>query len=212
MQRTKTFITKANKAGPYVRRCEVSNPKHVRRRRMEHQVDVIQRAWCRLVLHPDAHGLAMNLASQIRAAHHLPPDFPHAANLVVLGKDTSNLGLESDILPRPRRKLLRIGASRDMGTIGRGGDRQTPIDRLYPIKKPSAPCVTFDDFVKLSSSRCRDRQRKIPVLNVPVYGERINAEPSDQRRCEGKNEPFPALETSARKVSAALRLRSNNQA
>jgi hypothetical protein len=90
---------------------EVGHPQHVRRRRMEHPVHVIQRAWRRLVLNRGAHRLATDDTLQTHPAHqplhratgdieafthHLPPDLPHAVNLEVLGEDTGDLRLQGD--------------------------------------------------------------------------------------------------------------------
>jgi hypothetical protein len=112
---------------------EVGHPQHVRRRRMENPVHMIQRAWRRLVLKRGAHRHATDDALQTHPAHqplhratgdfeafthHLPPDLPHAVNLEVLGEDTRDLGLQGEILPGPRRQLPGIGALGDMRMIG----------------------------------------------------------------------------------------------
>ena len=83
---------------------------------MELPVDVIERAWRRLVLHGRAHRLAAEDALKAEASHQaldgaacdtdalarqLTPHLPRAIDLEVLGKDLFNLGLQRHVPLRP---------------------------------------------------------------------------------------------------------------
>ena len=88
---------------------EIRDPEPVRRRRVEHPVDMIQRAWRRLVLDSCADRLAANDTLQAETDHqafdrasrnveplaqHLAPDLARAINLEVLPEHALDLGLQ----------------------------------------------------------------------------------------------------------------------
>jgi hypothetical protein len=63
----------------------------------------------------------------------LPPDLAGAVDPEVGRMDPSDLLHKHLILLVARRGLGRIGTLRDMGVVGRRGDRQHPADRLDPV-------------------------------------------------------------------------------
>ena len=128
---------------------EVGDPQHVRRRGMELAIDVIERAWCRLVAHRGADRLAADDAFEAHGLHQagdraagdiealalqLPPDLADAVDAEVRLEHTSDLILQSLIPLRPSRQPGRIDALGDMVVVGRRGDRQHLADRLDPMR------------------------------------------------------------------------------
>src|ERR1700730_12718444 len=135
---------------------EVGEPKRIRALRLELPIDVIQRAWRRLVADRGSDRLAADHALQTKGSHQpchgaagnvvtfalqLPPDLAHAVDTEVLLEPPPNLLNQGVIPPRPRRQSGRIGAPGDMRMVGRWGDRQHPADRLDPVR----PAVIVDE-------------------------------------------------------------------
>jgi hypothetical protein len=122
-----------DEARPGADRGEVREPKHVRRRRMEDPVHMIERAWRSLVGHRGAQGLAADNTVQTRAAHqarhgaaselasfslHLPPDLAHAIDLEVLVENPFDLRQQGGIAPRSDREFGRIATPRGRRVVG----------------------------------------------------------------------------------------------
>ncbi|GAB7551054.1 hypothetical protein NRB_05510 [Novosphingobium sp. 11B] len=90
---------------------------------MELAVDLIERAWRRLVRDRGANRLAADHPLQTKISHqplysaacniealalHLPPHFAHTVDAEVLGKDPQNFGLQLFILPGTSRLQSRV--------------------------------------------------------------------------------------------------------
>ena len=101
---------------------------------MELPVDVIQRAWRRLVADRRPHGLATDHALQAKARHQpldcaagereafspeLPPDLPRAVDAEVLREDPLNLDRECGVPPRTGRTPAGVDPLGDMRMVGR---------------------------------------------------------------------------------------------
>jgi hypothetical protein len=136
--------------GPGADVGEVGEPEHVRRRRVELAVHMVERARRRPVRDRRLDWFAADHALEAETGHQalngtardrdafaikLPPDLARAIDFKVLGKDALNLRLQSQIPFRPIRQSRRIGALGDMIMVGRGGDRQHVADRLDPVDR-----------------------------------------------------------------------------
>jgi hypothetical protein len=137
-----------DEAGPGRDVGEVRDPQHVRPRRPELAVHVIQRARCGLVadrrayrlapdhplqahaLHQTLHGAARNIKA---FALELPPDLANTVDSEVLLEDPTNFDLQRGVASRAGRQPRGIGPLGDIGPIGRRGDRQYLADRLDPM-------------------------------------------------------------------------------
>jgi hypothetical protein len=137
-----------DEARPGAHVSEVGEPEHVRHRRMELPIDVIERARRCPVADRRLDSLAADGALQAYILHQpfdrtagdcnalaveLTPDLPGAIDLEVLGEDAGDLGLESHVLLRSRRELPGIGSLGGVVAVGRRGDRQNLADRFDPV-------------------------------------------------------------------------------
>ena len=145
---------------------------------------MIERARRRLVADCGAHRLAPDYACQAHLAHqsrdrtsgdghalayHMPPDLAHTLDREILGEHARDLGLESNIVPCPRRQACRILSLRDTLVVGGWGDRQDTADRLDPIGiavsvnksdhlrngRSSPACAKYADALRRISLACR---------------------------------------------------------
>jgi hypothetical protein len=127
---------------------EIRDPQHVRPRRLELPVDVVERARRCLVadrgfdrLATDNHlkpMLCIRRSTVQRATSRpslqLTPNLPHAIDLEVLIEHARDLRHQVGIALGPCWQPRRIGPPGSMDAIGRWGDRQHLADRLDPIR------------------------------------------------------------------------------
>ena len=112
---------------------KVREPEPVGRRRVEHPVDMVQRAGRSLVLDSRADRLAANDTLQAKVGHqaldraagnvaplaqHLSPDLARAIDFEVLAEHALDLRLQLQVPLRPSRPLPRIDPLGDMLMVG----------------------------------------------------------------------------------------------
>ena len=118
-----------DEAGPGRDIGEVGDPQHVRPRRLELAVDVVQRAWRRLVADRGLDRLAADHALQTHVPHQprdraagdieafaleLPPDLAHAVDVEVLLEHAPDLDLQGGV--PPARGPTRLAGSARLAT------------------------------------------------------------------------------------------------
>jgi hypothetical protein len=136
-------------------------------RRPELPVHLVRRARRGLVCDRGSGLLAADGATQThlphqafhRAAGHrdafpaeLPPDLAGAVDLEVGRMHPPDLLHEHQVLSGAWRGQRGIGTLRDMGVVGRPGDRQHPADRLDPVDLTMIVDAGDHDFERRSSS------------------------------------------------------------
>lgn len=137
--------------------------------RSELPVDVIERAWRRLVADGGSQRLAANDALQTHHAHqagnraagdadtlplHLPPDLSHAIDGEVVVEDTPDHGLERVVPLGAIRQPVGFTPFGDMVVVGGRGNRQHLADRLDPMRIPVIVDERDHGLNRRSSSAC----------------------------------------------------------
>ena len=127
---------------------EIGHPQHIRARRLELAVDVIERTGRRAVAYRGAHGSAPDRPLQAHLLHQprhraasdvmtlapqLAPHLAHAVNREILLEHAADLDLHRRIAPGPGGKPGWIAPLGDVIMVGRRGNRQHLADRLDPV-------------------------------------------------------------------------------
>ncbi len=171
---------------------EVGDPQHVRVRRLELPVDVVQRARCRRVADRGPDRLAVDKTLQAHAAHQardgaarqvMALAFLLLANLActvdakVLREDAGDPGHHRGVALSPGRQLRRIGPPGAVVMIDRRGGRQGLAKRLDPIRRAVNADERDHGLNRRSRSACFTRALGIwPVQPILAATDRIAAQ------------------------------------
>jgi len=136
---------------------EIRNPQHVWRRHAELAIDLVQRAWLRLVRNRRPDFLATNDTFQPHLLHqpsdgaardiepfpaHLVPDLAYAIDLEIGNEHALDLRAKFAVTPGPIRKPFRLSPLGQMIVISGRGDRQNPV-RFTAAPGRAVTCIAL---------------------------------------------------------------------